>query len=133
MPPPWDLLVGPAGLAVGAILGLGVLGRVIQLLWRELQRASQRDRDETDRALGLLDKALDGNRDAAIAASRLPSSALSSNPRARSVSSRSRWLARCNSRHKSWMTRPRTPRPRIAPTASPAGPTSKSQGGGIHG
>lgn len=44
-------LLGPTGLTIGAILAIGALVRVIQLLWREHLAADADDRIQRDTAI----------------------------------------------------------------------------------
>jgi len=52
-------LLGPLGLTVGALLAVGALGRVIQVLWREHLKADQDDRDQRDTSQSLAKAAID--------------------------------------------------------------------------
>jgi len=53
---PWAVV-----LFIGGVIALGGV-RAIIILWREHLKDDQDDRDQRDRALGLLEKALDGNK-----------------------------------------------------------------------
>lgn len=57
---PGDALLGPLALLVAALLAIGVL-------WREHMRADQDDRDQRDKAMLLLEAALDGTKRMATA------------------------------------------------------------------
>ena len=58
---PWAVVIFIGGMAAISFT------RAILILWRENLRAQQDDRDGRNQALDLLDKALDGNREAAAA------------------------------------------------------------------
>ena len=60
MPPPWDLLVGPVGALVIAVLALWVLGRVIQVLWKSHLEDDAEDKRQRDESQLLLRDAIDG-------------------------------------------------------------------------
>ena len=53
-----DQLLGPYGALIGAVAGLGILGRVIQMLWREHKAADARDQERAKQAEDRLDAAL---------------------------------------------------------------------------
>ena len=69
--PAADQVLGPYGALILAVALLGLAAKVIQKLWQEHIAADEReradDRDQRDRALGLLDLSLQNNRDAIAA------------------------------------------------------------------
>jgi hypothetical protein len=55
-------VVGPTGALVLAVIILGVVGKVIQALWKEHLEADKDDRAQRDRAMALAETAAEGTR-----------------------------------------------------------------------